>query len=151
MSGKLALYFGCRDGLGHFLHGMTGPRTSLDPTADVPGFPWDIGLLDGGLLNNRKVPDRPDGRVQVICGGRPDFWFAFVWWDRSVDKRGASNSGFYVRWPMPEVTSEAVEEAAPEAFAFACSVWPRVVARQLHPLALQGLPLATPTPGEGEG
>jgi len=60
-----------------------------------------------------------------------DFWFAFVWWDRSVDHRGHSNSGFYVNgfaWPQYQ-----------EAFVFACNTFPQIVARQEHPLRLQTL------------
>lgn len=59
-------------------------------------------------------------------------WHAFIWWDRSDDQRGASNSGFYVRgFPY--------EEREP-AFDFACAAWPKVVARQRHPLVLQPWP-----------
>jgi hypothetical protein len=143
MADNLALYFGFGSG-GHFLRGVPFPdqsrSTSLDPVRDIPGFPWDIGLLDGGLLNNRKVVDWPDGRVNWTCGGRPDFWFAFFWWDRSGDTRGASNSGFYVRWPMETVTRENVEREAPRALAFAADKWPDVIARQHFPLVLVDLP-----------
>ena len=133
---KLALYFGYGNG-GHFLRG--GPRSTIDPQRDFPGFPWEIGLLDGGLLRNRQVRDDPDGRVHCTCGGSGEnFWFAFFWWDRSGDKRGASNSGFYVSgFPMPN--SETVGSVALEAFAFACAQWPDVVARQVHPLKLQAV------------
>lgn len=123
----LALYFGYGSG-GHFLRG--GQRNTIDPQKDVPGFPWSIDLLDTGLLQNRKVPDDPDGRVHWTGGGR-SFWFAFFWWDRSGDKRGASNSGFYVQG-FRHTESRA-------AFAYACQQWPDVVARQLHPLVLVDL------------
>lgn len=121
----MALYFGCLGGPGHFLHG-TGGRTLYD--GDVPGLPWDGPLMDTGLLKNRRVPDVPDGRVHWTGGGRQEFWFAFFWWDRSVDKRGACNSGFYVRGFSHDQPAEA--------FRFACEQWPEVVARQLHPLTL---------------
>src|SRR5512143_3294197 len=93
---KRALYFGCADSCGHYLHGFDHFRRSLDPQRDCPGFPWTIEHLDTGLLKNGKIPDSPDGRVHWTCGGRPSLWHAFFWWDRSGDKRGASNSGFYV-------------------------------------------------------
>lgn len=91
--------------------------------------------MDGGLLNNGKRSDVYDGKVFWTCGGRDlktDLWFAFYWWDRSIDRRGASNSGFYVHgFPWPE---------AEAAFAFACSQWPQVITRQRQPLVLQGSP-----------
>ncbi len=122
---KRALYFGYGSG-GHFLR--SGPyQSTLNPQREFPGFPWDITLLDGGLLKNRGVPDWPDGRVHWTCGGSP-LWLAFFWWDRSGDSRGASNSGFYVQG-FSHVQAQ-------EAFAFACEQWPDVVSRQKHGLQL---------------
>ena len=123
--GKTALYFGCLDGPGHYLH-FAGRRT-LAPE-DVPGFPWSIGLLDTGLLKNGKHADIYDGKVFWTCGGSTSFWYAFFWWDRSVDTRGGSNSGFYVRgfgWPE-----------AQDAFNFACEIFPKIISRQKYPLIL---------------
>lgn len=132
---KRALYFGYAEGGGHFLHIENGRRLRTD-TDDVADFPWSIGHLDSGLLENRRVPDRPDGRVHWTCGGDP-LWFAFFWWDRSGDKRGAANSGFYVEGFAPSpLTRESTLVAARAALAFACEQWPRVVERQLHPLVL---------------
>jgi hypothetical protein len=125
--GKLALYFGCLHDVGHYLH-VCGKGKTLDPQRDLPSIPWSIGLMDGGLLRNGKRADVYDGKVYWTCGGLA-FWYAFFWWDRSIDSRGASNSGFYVRgfgWPE-----------AQEAFDFACQQYPQVVARQKHPLVLQ--------------
>ena len=124
--GKLALYFGCWDRPGHFLH-RPGGQTLWSPTRDVPGFPWTEALLDGGLLQNGRRPDIYDGSVFSTCGGL-SFWWAFFWWDRSVDRRGASNSGFYVRG-----FGHDEREAA---FAYAGMEYPSVVARQKYPLKL---------------
>lgn len=123
--GKKALYFGCWRDSGHFLHDISGLHVYTERIKDLP---WDECLMDTGLLKNGKVKDIPDGRVYWTCGGLA-FWYAFYWWDRSVDKRGACNSGFYVRgfgWPE-----------AQEAFDYACSQFPHVVARQKYPLVLQ--------------
>lgn len=125
--GKLALYFGCMDRPGHYLHDSSG-RTVRDEQQKDKGFPWSLALMDGGLLKNGKRPDIYDGKVYWTAGGL-SFWYSFFWWDRSVDSRGASNSGFYVRgfgWPE-----------AQEAFDYACGVFPRVVVRQRQPLILQ--------------
>jgi hypothetical protein len=126
--GKLALYFGCLNGLGHFLHGPGG-MAEREALQRAQGLHWSMGHMDGGLLKNGRRPDVYDGKVYWTCGGAKAFWYAFFWWDRSVDSRGASNSGFYVRgfgWPE-----------AQEAFDYACSVYPKIVARQHHPLVLQ--------------
>lgn len=124
--GKLALYFGCWDRPGHYLHGVDGAHI-WEAKRDV-GLPWSLGLMDGGLLKNGKRPDVYDGHVFWTAGGSP-FWYAFFWWDRSGDRRSASNSGFYVRgfgWPEPQA-----------AFDYACAEFPKIVARQHHALALQ--------------
>lgn len=125
--GKTALYFGCWDGPGHFLH-RKGGATIWGAKRDIPDFPWSDALLDGGLLKNGKHADFCDGKVFWTCGGLA-FWYAFFWWDRSGDRRGASCSGFYVRgfgWPETQL-----------AFDYACAEFPHIVARQLHPLVLQ--------------
>jgi hypothetical protein len=128
MAERLALYFGYGDG-GHFLRRPDHWRDSLHPERDYPGFPWSLQLLDTGFLTNGKIRDRPDGHVFWTCGGRPDFWFAFYWWDRSGDERGGSNSGLYVRGFEIDQTEAA--------FAYGCEQWPKVIARQIYPLVLQ--------------
>lgn len=134
---KRALYFGCWDRPGHFLHDETG-KVLYWPNRDAPTLPWTLGHMDGGLLKNGEHPDVIDGKVWWTCGGRDEFWYAFFWWDRSVDRRGACNSGFYVSGFKPEVLSpETARENASLAFAFACETYPAVVARQRCPLVLQ--------------
>lgn len=123
-----AFYFGCWDGPGHYLHDADGRHIW---GKDRPkGFPWTDGLMDAGLLRNGGIADKPTGRVHWTCGGHgADIWFAFFWWDRSVDRRGACNSGFYVQvfsiWDKQK------------AFEFACETFPTIVSRQQFPLVLQ--------------
>jgi hypothetical protein len=127
--GKLALYFGCWDRAGYFMRRKSG-ATIYDPQRYVPRFPWSEESLDGGLLKNGNHRDTYDGKVFWTCGGAA-FWYAFFWWDNSIDHRGGSNSGFYVRgfgWPE-----------AQEAFDYACGEFPAVVARQKYPLVLQNV------------
>lgn len=132
---KLALYFGCWSEPGHYLH-RPGGRKIWDAGRDIPGFPWTPSLMDTGLLKNGKHPDRYDGSVFWTCGGSP-FWYAFFWWDNSVDGRRGSNSGFYVRgfgWP----------EIQP-AFDYATTMFPAVVQRQKTALVLHN-PNPPPVP-----
>lgn len=121
-----AFYFGCIGGAGHYLHTAGGNRTLYD----LPlGIPWTLGNMDGGLLKNGKVPDKETGQVHWTCGGRDSLWFAFFWWDNSVDRRGASNSGFYVEG--------FARGEAEKAFKFACEAFPAVVSRQRCALTLK--------------
>lgn len=126
-AGKQALYFGCWDRPGHYLHRPNG-QTIYAPKEEFPGFPWTTGLMDATLLKNGKHPDIYDGKVFWTCGGTT-FWYAFFWWDNSVDGRGNSNSGFYVRG--------FGRREPQEAFDYACSIFPQVVARQKPTLVLQ--------------
>ena len=124
--GRLALYFGCWHSPGHYLHDSNGTRLYNERPNDLP---WEESIMDTELLRNGKVPDNPDGRVFWTCGGAVALWYAFYWWDRSVDKRGACNSGFYVRgfgWPEAQT-----------AFDYACYKFHHVVSRQKHTLILQ--------------
>jgi hypothetical protein len=126
--GKTALYFGCWEQAGHYLHGSRGNSIWKDHGLP-PDLPWDECIMDSGFLKNAKVPDVPNGKVYWTCGGAHAFWYAFYWWDRSVDTRGACNSGFYVRgfgWPESQA-----------AFDYACEQFPTVVQRQKFPLVLQ--------------
>jgi len=125
--GRKALYFGCWDRIGHYWHDTRGSHLWSNTPADMPGV-W-LKLADGGLLKNGKIVDKNTGRVHWTCAGAEAFWYAFYWWDNSVDRRGGSNSGFYVRgfgWPE-----------AQEAFDYACVEFPCVVGRQINPLVLQ--------------
>lgn len=132
MSEKRALYFGCWDGLGHFLKDVRGRHVA---TEEIPGFPWNIGHLDTGLLKNGRHDDVCDGRVFWTCGGRSDLWHAFFWWDRSVDHRSNSNSGFYVSgFDFVDLTDQP--QRVKRAFAYACDAFRHVVIRQKFPLTL---------------
>lgn len=55
---KLALYFGCRREVGHYLHAER--CTLYDPPRDQ-GFPWKPVHMDGTLLRNGGHPDVYDG------------------------------------------------------------------------------------------
>lgn len=139
--GKLALYFGCwGKQKGHYLFDTQGRSLYDSERYKISQYirpkpkdlPWNHSLMDTGLLKNGKVPDMPTGKVFWTCGGDKAFWYAFYWWDRSVDSRPNSNSGFYVRgfgWPDPQ-----------EAFDYARGQFPSVVSRQLaFPLVLQNV------------
>ena len=127
MSGPIAYYWGCWDRAGHYFHNAAGKRDWY-PEMIEPGLPWSK-RIDGGLLKDGGHPDVYDGRVFPHCAAGIAIWHGFVWWDNSVDRRGMSNSGFYVRG----FNVDAVDAA----FKFACEQFPHVVARQRHPLVLQ--------------
>ena len=126
---KLALYFGVlRFGVrGHILRARDG-RNTLHPQRRYPGFPWDIGELDGGLLRRARVPNVPDGRLWWTCVGelRKSAWHAFCWWDGSGSSVARGNSGFYV--------GGFAREDRDAALAFAYRTWPEIVERQLFDL-----------------
>ena len=129
--GKLALYFGCWNEAGHYLHNTRGSHVYESNGTKPPDLPWNEALMDATLLENGKVPEPPTGKVYWTCGGKNAFWYAFYWWDRSVDKRGKCNSGFYVR---------GFGHREPEAaFEYGCAQFPHVVKRQKHPLVLQNV------------
>lgn len=130
-----AFYFGCWNRPGHYFHDAAGRTVWTKPE----GIPWQDHHMDATLLRNGNVPDAPDGRVFWTCGGAADVWFAFFWWDRSGDRRGASNSGFYVRGVGDRATinRELAWEWVQEAFKCACEAFPKIVQRQRFPLALQ--------------
>lgn len=142
-----AFYFGCIDLVGHYFHSRSNGRDGLyaSEICALAGdnFPqaW-AQLMDGGLLTNGKRSDVYDGKVFAVPANGQ--WTAFVWWDNSVDKRGASNSGFYVHGFEWERRQEALE--------FAMKEWPEVVHRQRHPLHLDdgGTPDHRPQATEGD-
>jgi hypothetical protein len=123
---QAAYYFGCMGQPGHYMHMPNGSRARYD---SIEGMPWNLRLWDGTLLHNGRIPDQETGKVYFTCGGITDNWFAFFWWDNSVDNRPGSNSGFYV--------SGFGQDEQQAAFDFACQQWPKVVKRQRHPLSLQ--------------
>lgn len=115
-------YFGCLDQAGHFLRGTSSKINYYEND-----LPWK--QIDGGLLASMDEPDEATGRVRAVLGKRGErWWWAFVWWDRSVDRRGGSNSGLYVSGFGPDDRDAA--------FAHACEKWPAVVGRQLYPLKI---------------
>lgn len=82
-----AYYFGCWSPAlcGHYLFDEAGHHAD---ERRVPGLPIRPTLLDGGLLFG--VPDK-EGNA-VLFHGRGCTLLSF--WDRSGDRRGASNSSF---------------------------------------------------------
>lgn len=128
-----AFYFGYCQGSGHVFQNEDG-KTIWNIERDVPDFPpaWMNPTMDTGLLRNSREPDKETGMVKWTCS--KSGWFAFVWWDRSGDKRPNSNSGFYVH--LDKNLSDNFEEMAKRAFEFACKKFPKVVDRQNCQLVL---------------
>lgn len=126
---KRAFYSGTLRETGHYFW-LSEHKCVLydcDILEAIPNFiPAWAKIWDGGLLQNSQTPDIYNGTVIAVPAKGP--WIAFAWWDRSIDSRGASNSGFYVSG------FEWADRA--EAFKFAMEKWPDVVERQKHPLVL---------------
>lgn len=79
------LYFGCGpDSIGHYLYDKDGRRFTRHP--------WDRSLNFDGTL-----APQPEEKLYVGTVNRLPGWnmTAVAWWDRSGDKRGASNSVFF--------------------------------------------------------
>lgn len=114
-----AWYFGCTNGIGHFLHGPEG--RSIDRPE---GFPW-TQHPDGGLTPGRRnergrrvdyltKPPQSDAALHIKDG-----WTVLSMHDYSVDSRGNSNAAFIFD---REIAEADVLDAASEA-------WPREFAR----------------------
>lgn len=120
MSALNVIFFGC-DSLpghynpGHYVKDRQDPRRSYytQPFKGTNG-------LDGGLLEEAKIPDVADGRCIVV---RRHGWTVIAFWDRSGDSRGASNSAFMVSCDAP----------AEEILAAAREQWPEIFARPNFP------------------
>lgn len=90
-------YFGCRRGeIGHYWQG----RGDVDSLYGPAGGP---GIIDGKYPprvgpDRRRRPDQYDSRPEVPQGQAAlvhvSGWTVIAYWDRSQDKRGASNSAF---------------------------------------------------------
>jgi hypothetical protein len=83
-------YFGCMDQVGH--HVFSSPRAyELEDRRAVSDVlyrnPWGIAI-DGGLC---KSGAEQEGIALIH---HKNGWTALAFWDRSVDKRGKSNSVF---------------------------------------------------------
>lgn len=93
-------YFGCIDGPGHFFHGQGRGCHAFRELEDRLRLLF--AGLDGTLCWNSPRSERDryarrdeaEGRAFVTHRGG---WTALAFWDRSVDRRGACNSVFFVR------------------------------------------------------
>ena len=115
------LYFGCVEGVGHFLHAR-----KLQTLRWGGRIEW-MRRLDGLLPPQDCLEIEGEARLHVMHG-----WTVIAFWDRSIDSRGKSNSVFFV----PGVRSwEYALSAARDAF-------PSVFARFTFEVRLKGAHLA---------
>lgn len=89
-------YFGCIGGPGHYMH-KRGAHSPYDEERTIGAA---FGGIDGKLCWNSKPGDYSYNREETE--GRAFLthksgWTAIAFWDRSVDRRGACNSAFFVR------------------------------------------------------
>lgn len=116
-----ALYFGCGEEAGYYLH-TPGPRPIRY------GVPLELRELDKFDTAFAPHPERED-LLYVAAYFRLDGWryAGLSWWDRTVDKRGKCNSIFF----CPMVLAEPISLLASLKHHF-----PWVVARLPRPLTL---------------
>lgn len=99
-----AYYFGCWGQTGHYLYEPSGRTTWNRITPNIHG-----GSLDGGFCGDpalaryrygETVPTwshegaQPEGRARIT---HLDGWTILAFWDRSLDRRDASNSAFLLQ------------------------------------------------------
>lgn len=97
------MYFGCGREAGHYLWDQYGHKITYGPT------PRRLNL-DGVLA------PQPEKDLYVASFSRLGGWglSALSWWDRSVDRRPASNSIIYA--PSLTITPEEMLAASKDAF-----------------------------------
>ena len=114
-------YFGCYLRTGHHLYDRNYNVIHRDK--HVPWASQDGWLLDGGLIPDKNAPQ---GEAFVH---RKNGWTVISFWDRSVDSRSGSNSGFIVHGEIPfhEALAKAKESfpAIFERFKFDICLSPR--------------------------
>ena len=131
MTKLTAVYFGYIENHGHGLRTSNLPYWKRpDPKEIVPRFHWEYKHLDCGLLRNGNHQDIYDGKVFWTVSTE---WYAFMWWDRSGDNRGASNSGLYLHG----LETSADPAMVKAAWAAVQTFFPDVIKRQTVPLVLQ--------------
>ena len=112
------MYFGCGREAGHYIFTASG-RKLLEHKFDRLGH-----CFDGSL------PPQPEEKLYLASFSRLGGWglSALAWWDRSVDKRGASNSVIFA----PSLTI-----SPDEMLTEAQTKFPWVFNRLPQPLELQ--------------
>lgn len=112
-------YFGALDKLGHRLYDH-----QCNVVYNLKNCPITDLQMDGMLLEELSIKDHPDGRVHwTKIQKNNTTWFCFVWWDRSMDMRQGSNSGFYIKTKDSDMQYT-------QAYRLVCDTFPQVIKRQ---------------------
>ena len=124
MSGPI--YFGCWGTVGHFMwtreggwmHGIGYHDEKKLPKALQPCKLDGVHapLIGKKEYPNHHLPEAPQGQAAIV---HVEGWTVLAFWDRSVDKRGASNSAFLL---LGTLTFEDARDRSKEAFP---EVWAR--------------------------
>lgn len=126
---KNAYYFGCIERPGHFLWGENG-RHLYGNERLTTECPWGEDEVDGDLTPHRQGCKKgpycgcgmmPEGEAVIH---HKDGWTALSFWDRSVDKRGACNSNFFIKGTYDFTTM----------LNLVCQRFPSIVARFKFPI-----------------
>lgn len=96
-------YFGCKEGVGHYLHNQAGQRVHK-------GFPF-------GNIDYIFCPVTNDENVSVLTQSQG--WSILAMRDYSIDKRPGSNAAFIAKGELTTV----------QMFHFATEFFPQIVDR----------------------
>jgi hypothetical protein len=114
IKGRQAYYFGCWGNAGHYL--FDPDRRSTRYTDKM--VPWE--QIDSVLCYGHRGPYQNGPQVQGLALlHHRDGWTALSFWDRTVDKRGGSNSNFFVEGTL---SFDEIVLVAKERFP---SIWER--------------------------
>lgn len=96
--------------LGHFLYGSDGYKIYDEHRS---GLPFKFQILDGGLL----PPNVPEEQAKHHLSHIND-WTVLTMWDRTGDRRGASNASFVAEGAFDlDAMVEISLQAFPEQWA----------------------------------
>lgn len=122
-------YFGCRGAAGHYwflpnndLRYISNWEIDKNLPSEFQNGRIDSGFCPGGGSRNKNRAEIPgEAKLTVVSG-----WTVLGWWDRSVDKRGGSNSNILAKGTFDFTTMLEIGKVR----------FPEVMKRQLLPITL---------------
>lgn len=122
-------YFGCWHDSGHYWRDKGGYKSSREIDAALPEIfrrRIDGVYCPGTIPGQDYKRTRPEVEGEAALHHYVEGWTVLAYWDRSVDKRGASNSAFVARGVHDFATMLAIARAQ----------YPHVLTRRTRPIIL---------------